>query len=159
MPGIQWRSKETAFRPFKGLLAHPVIPDLGAAAALKNVEQLIVHVSFRLERAARRNLDDVHARDAATTLQLDVRTGSPHARPRLARQLGDILDRKSVKNWNTFLLHPPQIGGFLRRIYNFVHPDSSVLAMEIFNSLIVFSGLDCQAAIMKSFAWVKVQLI
>src|SRR5207244_13363041 len=113
MPGIQRRSKETALRPFKSLLAHAVIPDLGAAAALKNIQQLIVHVSFRLERAARRNLDDVHAREAATTLQLDVRTGSPHARPRLARQLGDILDRKPVKHCDGLLLQPPPPGGSL----------------------------------------------
>src|SRR2546426_8198357 len=136
MPSIERRSEETPFRPFERLLAHAVVPDLGAAASLQDVQKLVIHMSFRLERAAWRNLDDVHTCNAAAALQLDVRAGPSHARPWLARQFGHILDCKSVKNWNTFLLHPPQIGGFLRRVYNFVHCDSSVLKNEFrfFNS-------------------------
>src|SRR6266545_8087692 len=136
MPGVQRRSKETPFRPFKSLLAHAVVPDLGAAASLQYVQKLVIHVSFRLERAAGRNLDDVHTCNAAATLQLDVRAGPPHARPRLARQLGYVFDGEAVKNWNAFLLHPLHIGWLCWFVDDFVHRDSSVLKMKFrfFNS-------------------------
>src|SRR5688572_232461 len=121
MPGIEWRSKETPFRPFECLLAQTVIPDFRAAATLQDIEQLVIHMSFGVERAARRNLDDVHSGHAAAAFQLDVRAGSSHARPRFARQFGHIFDRESVINWNTFLLHPPLVSGFLRCVNDFVH--------------------------------------
>jgi hypothetical protein len=126
VPGVKRWRKEAALRPFKRLLAHPVIPNLGAAAALKHIEKLIVHVSFRFQGGPGRNLDNVHTRNATTALELNIRTAPTHAGPGLTRQFGHILDGESLKNWNAFLLHPPQIGSFLRCIYNFVHPGSSV---------------------------------
>ena len=48
MPCVQRRRKEASLGPFKRLLAHSIVPNLGAAASFKNVQQLIVHVSFRL---------------------------------------------------------------------------------------------------------------
>src|SRR5262249_38697617 len=102
----RWR-KETPLRPFESLLAHSIVPNLGAAASLKNIEKLIIHVSFSLQSAARRNLDNVHTRNAAAALELNIGTTPTHARPGFTRQFCDILDRKSVKNRDAFLLHPP----------------------------------------------------
>jgi hypothetical protein len=68
VPSVERRREETPFGPLKSLLAHPIVPDLGAAASFENIEKLVIHMSFGLQRAAGRNLDDVHARNTAATL-------------------------------------------------------------------------------------------
>src|SRR4029077_19281902 len=81
VPCVKRRRKETALSPFKRLLAHAIVPNLGAAASFKNIEKLIIHMSFRLQSAARRNFDNIHAGNTAAALELNIRAAPTHARP------------------------------------------------------------------------------
>jgi len=72
VPGVQRRPEERAGPPFEDSpLAAALAPHLGAAAAFKNDEELLVHVFLGVQLARGRHLDDVHALDAEQAVKGD----------------------------------------------------------------------------------------
>src|SRR5687767_6517201 len=90
-------------------------PDLGRADALDDVDQLFIEMMFRIERAARRNLTDVHAGKTFHAFEIDVGTLAAGALPSFERQLGDILDAVTFEDWNPLFLEPHFVAGFSLR--------------------------------------------
>src|SRR5581483_7386771 len=87
-------------------------PDLRRAETGDDVDQLFVKMIFRVERAARRDLADVHAGEAFHAFEIDVGAPAAGALPRLERQLGHVFDAVAVDHRNPLFLEPHLVTGF-----------------------------------------------
>src|SRR5262249_30826816 len=106
MPGIQRRREEAALLPLESLLLVRVVaaPDLRRAAALKHVEDLLVHVFFGSNGARAGHLDNVHSLQSAAAVKLDKRALTAHPLPRSQSQVANVVESHRPAMDRKFLL-------------------------------------------------------
>ena len=124
MPGVERRREEAPRPPLEHLLAPAFLPYFGGALTVENTDHLFVEMFLRLERAARRDLADVHAGHAFHAVKIYERCLAAGASPLRRREIPDIFDTISVDRRNILALHPLEILGFSKRrhegFYSFV---------------------------------------
>ena len=96
IPGVERHREQAARLPLEALLGAVSLPDRGRAAAVKNVDQRLVHMSLRIETLSRRNADDIGVIHIAGAVEHDVDPVASDAIPPFERRRVEILDEKSA---------------------------------------------------------------
>src|SRR5262245_11852956 len=116
VPSIHWRREEATLLPLESLFLVRVVaaPDLRRTAALKHVEDLLVHVFFRSNGARAGHLDNVHSLQSAAAVKLDKRALSAHPLPRSQSQVANVVEsHRAAMDGEFLLLHENLIGSSL----------------------------------------------
>src|SRR3954454_2420425 len=99
--------------PFEMHLAFFVTgrPDLSGTDAVQNIDELLVQMIFRIERAAGWDLRDEHSGETFHSLEVDVYATAAGSLPWFSRQYSDILYTVTIDNRNTLFAQPRFVTG------------------------------------------------
>src|SRR6266498_5821481 len=105
--------------PFEQPLVSTILPDFGGPMTGENTNHFFVEMALGVERAAGRNLGDVHSGLPLHAVEMNKSAATAHAAPETKLQFANILDAKALHDRNAFAPHPLAVAGAIQRSQHF----------------------------------------
>src|SRR5262245_11692896 len=118
MPGVQRWSEQAPFAPFEQVLWAIILPYFRGATAFHYKDNFFVHVLFRLQGSAGRNLTDIHACETFRSVHVNKRSVATRPTPRRKAHAAHVRYAESLQHRDPFALHPAMVSRFLQIIHH-----------------------------------------